>query len=485
MGKATGFLEFARVLPIKESATSRVNHSHEFVKPLSMDELKQQSSRCMNCGIPFCQNGCPLGNLIPDFNDAVYTGNQEKALNLLLTTNNFPEFTGRVCPAPCESACVLDINKEPVVIEEIEKSIIEYGFANGLIKPRLVKKRTDKYVAVIGSGPAGLAVADKLNQLGHNVTVYERADKIGGLLRYGIPDFKLEKNIIDRRLMLLATEGIKFSVNANIGHNIDVTEQIKKVDAIILTVGATKANHLEQINKSAPGVCLAMDYLTQHNQIISNSKPPLYNHAGEKYPKLDLTATNKHVVIIGGGDTASDCIGTANRQKAHSVTQLYHGPQAPLTRCSSTPWPLWPRKLNVSSSHEEGCTRLFGTQLKELVIENDKLIGIKISELDFIKISAGESNATYQEVPDSERVIPCDLLILAIGFQVHNPLFKNLGISINKSGKFNTNDDFQILENPKVFIAGDIRLGASLVVSAIADGRNCAKVVNNFLTEKD
>jgi len=352
-----------------------------------------------------------------------------------------------------------------------------------LITPRPVKNRSNTRIAVIGSGPAGLTVADELNQMGHHVTVYERTNKIGGLLRYGIPDFKLEKHIVDRRISLLEAEGITFKVNANIGHNIQVSELDKSYDAIVLAVGATKPNQLEYL-KNSPHLCFAMDYLTRHNQIVSDGTVYIHNHAGEKYPDFDLLATDKHVVIIGGGDTASDCIGTANRQMAKSITQLYHGPQAPLTRCSSTPWPLWPRKLNVSSSHEEGCNRLFGTKLKELIIENDQLTGIKIAELDFIKVSVNDANATYQEIPDSERIIPCDLLILAIGFQVHNPLFKHLGVTLNKSGKFATQNNFQALENPKVFVSGDAHLGASLVVSAIADGRNCAKTINEFLTKE-
>lgn len=483
MGKATGFLEFARVLPPKEDASSRVKHSHEFVDNLKPKELIDQASRCMNCGIPFCQNGCPLGNLIPDFNDAVYNGEQEKALHLLLKTNNFPEFTGRICPAPCEAACVLDINKSPVIIEEIEKSIIEYGFSHNLIKPRIITNRTNKHVAVIGSGPAGLTIADELNQLGHYVTVYERADKIGGLLRYGIPDFKLEKNIIDRRISILEAEGINFKVNANVGHNINLDELQHSSDAIVLAIGATKPNYLEKLDHSE-FVIYAMDYLTAHNQIVSDKKIYKYNHAGEKYTDSDLNASGKHVVIIGGGDTASDCIGTANRQAAKSITQLYHGPKAPVTRCSSTPWPLWPRKLNVSTSHEEGCTRLFATKLKEILIENDKLVGIKISEFDFIKLNPNEANASYQEIPNSERIIPCDLLILAIGFTIHNPIFKHLGITTNKSGKLNVINNFQSNENPKTFISGDALLGASLVVSAIADGRKCAQVINHFLTKE-
>lgn len=483
MGKTTGFLEFARIVPEKESASSRIHHYKEFIIKLSEQELNNQAGRCMDCGIPFCQNGCPLGNVIPEFNDAVYTKDWQRAIDILLSTNNFPEFTGRICPAPCESACVLDINKDPVTIEEIEKSIIEYGFEHNLIKPLKITHRTGKKVAVIGSGPSGLALAHQLNKQGHSITVYERADKIGGLLRYGVPDFKLEKSVIDRRLKIMEQEGIIFKTNSHVGVNIDSKSLLNDYDAIAITVGATQPNllNLDSIQR-ANGITYAMDFLTQQNQIVSDGRIGINNHEGLSYQNSWLNAKGKNVVIIGGGDTGADCVGTANRQMAGSITQIDFAPKPPINRCETTPWPYWPRKFRLSSSHEEGCTRMFSILVKDVIIQNNNIVGIKIADLDFIKKDPSQPSASYQEIPETERTIPCDLLILAIGFRVNTTanLVHDFGIQFD-AGKTPVNQNFQIKAGAKVFVAGDARIGATLVVRAIAEGRNCAKAINDFL----
>ena len=483
MGKVTGFLEFGRVVPKKQDPKTRIGHYKEFYTPLTDRELNNQAGRCMDCGVPFCQNGCPLGNVIPEFNDAVYTKDWQKALDILSSTNNFPEFTGRICPAPCESACVLDINKDPVTIEEIEKSIAEYGFSHGLIKPLKISSRTGKKVAVIGSGPAGLAVASQLNKQGHIVTVYERADKIGGLLRYGVPDFKLEKSIIDRRINLMEQEGIVFKTNAHVGINIDSKSLLDEYDAIALTVGATQANlfNIDKVHE-INGVAYAMEYLTAQNQIVCDGRIGLNNHEGLPYKNSWLNAGGKHIVILGGGDTGSDCVGTANRQMALSITQIDYAPKPPATRCETTPWPYWPRKFRQSSSHEEGCVRMFSIKVKDIITENNNVVGIRIADLDFIKKDPSELAATYQEIPNTERIIPCDLLILAIGFKISTTanLVSEYNLTFDSNSKpFNQN--FQVQNGSKVFVAGDARIGATLVVRAIAEGRRCAAAINNFL----
>jgi glutamate synthase (NADPH/NADH) small chain len=483
MGKVTGFLEFGRVVPKKQDPKTRVGHYKEFMTPLTDQELNNQAGRCMDCGIPFCQNGCPLGNVIPEFNDAVYAKDWQKALNILSSTNNFPEFTGRICPAPCESACVLDINKDPVTIEEIEKSIAEYGFLHGLIKPLKISNRTGKKVAVIGSGPAGLAAASQLNKQGHTVTVYERADKIGGLLRYGVPDFKLEKNVIDRRINLMEQEGIVFKINSHVGVNVDSKLLLDEYDAVLLTVGATQPNlfNIDKVHEMN-GVTYAMEYLTAQNQLVNDGRIGLNNHEGLPYKNSWLNAKGKHIVIIGGGDTGSDCVGTANRQMATSITQIDYAPKPPPARCETTPWPYWPRKLRLSSSHEEGCVRMFSIKVKDIITENNNVVGLKIADLGFIKNDPSELAATYQEIPETERIIPCDLLVLAIGFTVSTTanLVNDFGLKFDSHRKpFNQN--FQVKTGSKVFVAGDARIGATLVVRAIADGRKCAEAINKFL----
>ena len=467
MGKIGGFKEYTRVDESNLAVSERVANYAEFTIPLQKNAIKEQGSRCMDCGIPFCHSSCPLGNLIPDFKDMVHQEEWESALEILQSTNNFPEFTGRLCPAPCEKSCVLGIISEPVAIENIEKNIIERGFAEGWIKPQLPKTRTGKTVAVIGSGPAGLATAQQLNRAGHLVTVFERDNAIGGLLRYGIPNFKLEKAIIDRRVTVLEAEGILFKTNVNVGVNYKI-EELDAFDSIVLCGGATERRSLPTKGIECKGVVQAMTFLTQQTKVLY----------GESIPN-QIKATGKNVIVIGGGDTGSDCVGTSNRQGALSVTNFEIMPKPPIGRSETTPWPFWPLQMKTSSSHEEGCDRNWLINTKEF-IANDKgeLVGLKTIEVAWKTIPGQRPELIEKE--GSEKIWPCELALLALGFTgPEKTLSEQLGIEIDsrnnyKATKYKTNV-------PHVFTAGDMRRGQSLIVWAISEGREAAREVDLFL----
>ncbi|MFB9292823.1 glutamate synthase subunit beta [Persicitalea jodogahamensis] len=485
MGKPTGFLEFDRELPKKRPVGERIHDYKEIESAHSEEDSRTQAARCMDCGIPFCHNGCPLGNIIPDFNDAVYDQNWALAYDILASTNNFPEFTGRICPAPCEASCVLGINKPPVAIEFIEKSIAEKAYEMDLVKPRLPKKRTGKTVAVVGSGPAGMAAASQLNQAGHTVTLFERADRIGGLLRYGIPDFKLEKRIVDRRLAIMEQEGIEFRTNVEIGKNIKADELLRDFDAVVLATGSTVPRDLKIEGRHLKGVHFAMEFLSQQNKRVSDIAVEK-DHQGFDYKNGELWATDKHVVVIGGGDTGSDCVGTSNRHGAKSVTQIELLPMPPQDRDATTPWPNWPMMLRTSTSHEEmekpGDSRQWSINTKAFVGDEDgNLKALKIVKLDW-QMNSETGRLSMQEVPGTEEEIPCDLALLAAGFihpqQEH--LLNDLGLEYDERGNIKANK-YQSTINEKVFAAGDCRRGQSLVVWAISEGREAARAVDEFL----
>ncbi|MEO9477925.1 MAG: glutamate synthase subunit beta [Cyclobacteriaceae bacterium] len=474
MGQVDGFLKFDRELPGSRDPKKRISDYKEIYEPFAEEKTNKQAARCMDCGIPFCHNGCPLGNQIPDFNDAVYQEDWEAAIEILSSTNNFPEFTGRICPAPCEASCVLGINKPPVAIEHIEKSIAEMAWEKGYIKANPPKNRTGKSVAVIGSGPAGLAAASQLNKAGHNVTVFERAERIGGLLRYGIPDFKLEKWTIDRRLAVMEEEGINFKTNANVGENISVEDIKSEFDAILLCGGSTVPRGLPLPGKDLKGVHFAMDFLSQQNNRVHGSKDELINHMGTKL-EAPILATDKHIVVIGGGDTGSDCVGTSNRHGAKSVTQIELLSKPPEGRTEVNPWPEWPTTLRTSSSHEEGCARDWAVLTKEFV-GNDKgeLTGLKIVKIKWV-------GRSFEEIEGSEEVIPCDLALLAAGF-VHpqkEGMIEQLDIDLDERGNVKASN-YQTSDS-NVFAAGDMRRGQSLVVWAISEGREAARALDTHL----
>jgi glutamate synthase (NADPH) small chain len=473
MGKPTGFLEHTRELPSKRPVQERKNDYKEFVSLYSGKELNHQASRCMNCGIPFCHNGCPLGNVIPEFNDAVYKGQWQEAYEILTSTNNFPEFTGRICPAPCESACVLGINQPAVAIEEIEKHIIEIAFERGFVKARKPAFRTGRKVAIVGSGPAGLAAADQLNAAGHLVTVFERDDEPGGLLRYGIPDFKLEKWVVARRVKLMEEEGITFKCNAEVGVNVSINDLLREFHAIVLAGGSTIPRDLDLPGRELNGVHFAMQFLKQQNKRVSHL--PL-----EDDPIL---ATGKNVVVIGGGDTGSDCVGTSNRQGAVSITQFELLPKPPASRTTHMPWPTYPMTLKTSSSHEEGCERQWAIATKEFIGDGQgNLKALKIVNLEW-KITEEGRPAQFVEVPGSEKEISCERAFLAMGFihPQYEGLLNELGVEIDNRGNVQASEKDYQTNIAKVFTAGDMRRGQSLVVWAISEGRECARKVDEYL----
>jgi len=473
MGKPTGFIEFTRELPAKAPVQERVQHYKEFVSLFSEEKLNQQSARCMNCGVPFCHSGCPLGNVIPEFNDAVYKKKWKEAYDILTSTNNFPEFTGRICPAPCESACVLGINQPPVAIEEIEKHIIEIAFEKGYVKAKKPLAKTGKKVAVVGSGPAGLAAAAQLNYAGHQVVVFERDDAPGGLLRYGIPDFKLEKSVIDRRIALLEEEGIEFVCNANVGTQIKVNDLLREYHAIVLAGGSTIPRDLPVPGRELKGTYFAMEFLKQNNKRVGN----------RSYTEEDIKATGLDVVVIGGGDTGSDCVGTSNRHGAKSVTQFELLPQPPSERNDYMPWPSYPMLLKTTTSHEEGVERKWAVATKAFVgDEKGNLKGVRIVDLEW-KSGADGKPASFQEIHGSEREIPCQLALLAMGFvhPQHEGMLQQLEVELDNRGNVRASEKNYQTNMPKVFAAGDMRRGQSLVVWAISEGRECARKVDEFL----
>lgn len=472
-------MEFTRELPKKRDPQERIHDYKEIEKPFSEDDSRRQASRCMDCGTPFCHGGCPLGNIIPEFNDAVYEKNWEYAYEILATTNNFPEFTGRICPAPCESACVLGINKPPVAIEFIEKSIAELAFAKGYITPNPPLMRTGKTVAVVGSGPAGLAAAAQLNKAGHTVTVFERADQIGGLLRYGIPDFKLEKWTIDRRLAVLEAEGIIFRTGVNVGVDIQAADLTDEYDLIMLTGGSTVPRDLPIPGRDLKGIYPAMEFLSQQNK-RNAERPVQIDHRGQPYANGELLATGKHVFVIGGGDTGSDCVGTSNRHGAASITQIELLPMPPKDRAESTPWPHWPMQLRTSTSHEEGCERYWSINTKAFIgDESGSLKALRLVDLEW---KQQDGRMQMVEVPGSERDIPCELALLAAGFlhPQQTGLLTDLGLEFDERGNVKT-VNYQTTTNPKVFAAGDMRRGQSLVVWAISEGREAARAADCHL----
>jgi len=468
MGSIDGFMKIGRDLPKTRDPKERVKDYKEFYAPHSEELTKKQASRCMDCGVPFCHKGCPLGNIIPDFNDAVHNDDWNRATDLLLETNNFPEFTGRICPAPCEGACVLGINKPPVAIEHIEKSIIEKAFESGKIQPNPPIKRKLSSVAVIGSGPAGLAAADQLNKAGYQVTVFERDEKIGGLLRFGIPDFKLEKWVVERRVNLLIAEGITFKTNIEVGVDLSISDLKNQFTAVLLATGATIPRDIDISGRNLKGIHFAMDFLTQQNKRVSELG----------FDKEDIFATDKNVIVIGGGDTGSDCIGTSNRQGAKSVTQFELLDKPGVSRGIHNPWPEWPLVLRTSSSHEEGVDRTWSVLTKSFIgDENGNISGLKTVKVVW-------ENGKFNEIPETEKIYPCDLVLIAVGF-VHTQkegLLDQLNINLDERGNvkaqnYKTNVD-------KVFTAGDMRRGQSLVVWAIQEGREAARALDQSLSGK-
>jgi glutamate synthase (NADPH) small chain len=464
MGKDTGFMEFTREVPTRRPVSERVNDWFEIYLDFPEEKLRKQGARCMDCGVPFCHTGCPLNNIIPEWNDLVYHGRWREAIRVLHSTNNFPEFTGRICPAPCEAACVLGINAPPVTIKQIEKTIIDYAFGQGWIRPEPPATRTGKRVAVVGSGPAGLAAAQQLARAGHWVTVFEKSDRIGGLLRYGIPNFKMEKHLIDRRLEQMSAEGIEFKPNSHVGQNVPVDNLRKEFDAILLSGGAELSRDLKVPGRELKGIHFAMEFLPQQNKVCE----------GDTVANQILT-TGKHVVIIGGGDTGADCLGTTHRQKPISVHQFELLPMPPKERSPLTPWPLWPMQLRVEGAHEEG-------GIREWSVATSKFTGDEngnVKQLHGVRVGPPPK---FEPVAGTEFTMDADLVLLAMGFlgPVRNGMIEQLGVALDQRGNISTDENY-MSSVPGVFAAGDMRRGQSLVVWAIAEGRKAARGVDRYL----
>ena len=467
MGKITGFLDFPRQTEENLPTEERVKNYKEFILHLSDEEAKIQGARCMDCGIPFCNDGCPVNNIIPDWNDLVFQQNWEAAIDVLHSTNNFPEFTGRICPAPCEAACTLNINSDPVGIKSIEHAIIDKAWENNWVTPQIAKNKTGKRVAIVGSGPAGLAAAQQLARVGHNVDVYEKNDRIGGLLRYGIPDFKMEKFHIDRRIEQMEAEGVEFKTNQNVGETVDPEKLVENYDAVILSGGAEWPRDLSVSGRELDGIHFAMDFLPLQNKVV----------AGDKVSD-QITATGKHVVVIGGGDTGSDCVGTSNRHSAASVTQFELMPQPPEQENKSMIWPYWPLKMRTSSSHEEGCERDWSIATKSFVGEEGKVKQLIATKVEW-------RDGKMQEIPNTDFKLKADLVLLAMGFMgPQQTMLDKFLIEKDQRGNAKASTEGKkaySTSRKKVFAAGDMRRGQSLVVWAIREGRQCARAVDEFL----
>jgi glutamate synthase (NADPH/NADH) small chain len=466
MGKTTGFMDYSRELAPRRPVLERVNDWFEIYQDFPEDQLRQQGARCMDCGVPFCQTGCPVNNLIPDWNDLVYRGRWKDAVRQLHATNNFPEFTGRICPAPCETSCVLGITAPPVTIKQNEKNIVERGFLEGWIRPEPPKIRTGKKVAVVGSGPAGLAAAQQLCRAGHAVTVYEKADRIGGLLRYGIPEFKLEKHIIDRRLEQMSAEGVKFVTNAEVGKNIAVEDLRRECDAIVLAGGSEHPRDLNIPGRELKGIHYAMEFLPQQNKRC---------HGDTVDSSIEILATGKRVIIIGGGDTGADCLGTCHRQKPLSVHQFEIMPKPPDERSPMTPWPLWPLQLRTEAAHEEG-------GIRDWSIATTKLTGDDRGNLKQLHAVRVGPPPKFEPIAGSEFTLDADLILIAMGFlgPVRNGMIEQLGVQLDNRGNVATDNNY-MSSVPGVFAAGDMRRGQSLVVWAISEGRKAATCVDTYL----
>ena len=474
MGKVTGFLEYDRVETPLRPVEERVRDWHEVQLDPPPEAVRTQAARCMDCGVPFCHNGCPLGNLIPDWNDLVYRDRGRAALDRLHSTNNFPEFTGLVCPAPCEAACVLGINQPAVAIKQVEWEIIRRGWEEGWIAPVRPERRTGRSVAVVGSGPAGLAAAQQLARAGHSVTLFEKNDRIGGLLRYGIPDFKLEKWIIDRRLEQLREEGVQFQTGVHVGVDLSPAELRRNFDAVLLCTGSEQPRDLPVPGRELAGVHFAMEFLAQNNRRIAGDRIPV---------ESEIVATGKHVVVLGGGDTGSDCVGTAHRQGAKSVTSIELLPRPPLERDPSTPWPMWPLMYRSSSSHEEGGVREFAIATKRFSGEGGRVTKLHAVRLEFGPPDPATGRREMREIPGSEFEIPADLVLLAMGFvhPVHVGLVEGLGLRLDARGNVAADTKSFATSEPGVFAAGDCRRGQSLVVWALWEGREAARAVDAYL----